>query len=116
MTIMAILVGGYELAAALGISVWWLLHSRERPPPWSNAAGLTHVLAEVLTIAVLLIGAVSELYSLSEAPLASSLALGMLLYASTNMIGEMIDKSRTTALGMVVVSAVTGSLLILQFL
>lgn len=108
MTLWSILLAVYEVAVGLGILGWWAFEWASHGRSALLAFGLSHIIAELGTTFVLLLGGISLLLDDPRALGTALVGLGMLLYATLNASGQLGRESRRLGTVMIVVAIVTG--------
>jgi hypothetical protein len=111
MTQVTFIIGVYEIAAGLGIIVWWARVYMAPSQVRGSAPSRSHLGAEILTASLLLLGGVTALAGRGTTPL-SMAGLGRLLYATVNAAGDMIANRKVTGMVMGAEAVITGGLIL----
>jgi len=109
-----VLVGTYEILAGLGILAWWGSKLKSKRGSSAEHVSGSHIVAELITAAVLFVGGSAALLGSFQASL-TFVGLGMLLYASVNVAREMLETNRKFGL-LLIGEALTTAIIVVALL
>jgi hypothetical protein len=112
----SILLGLFVMAAGLGILGWWAIEWASHGKSALLAFGASHILAELVTTSVLLLGGVAVLLRVPYSNVLVSAGLGMLLYATINALGRVGNESPRLGMVMVAEAIATSAIIMILLL
>jgi hypothetical protein len=111
----SLLIGFYGLAAGFGILGWWALEWAAHGKSALLTHGAPHILAELVTTLVLILGGIALLLESPHAQVIVPVAMGMLLYATINALGRVGRESPRLGMVMVVEACITCAIILTLF-